>query len=291
MSCHGKLRKPYLFWTSSSELCTWFILVLLTFVPNFQVHAEYGDDSARLKLIHIPKTGGSSIFYSFKEHGFIVDEKYYNWKYGGRENGFPKLECSEVDCPEEDCPSCSAWHCPPRVASSLSFTVFRNPFSRLLSEFYESNNRLLKKERVRMMRGDIRKRRICTCAFYKGWILESLRNARKSEHYNDCHFLPQFNFLRGASIVLRFEKLHDDFTRCIRSINGIENVTLNHISGHTGDAACKSQNLNICLTRSLRQKIQQYYKRDFEIYDRLVNSENTNCENPVGTSEALSTGG
>ena len=130
------------------KLCTWFILVLLTCVPNFQVQAEYGDDLARLKLIHIPKTGGSSIFSSFKEHGFIVDEKYYNWKYGGHENGFPKLECSEVDCPEEDCPSCSAWHCPPRVASTLSFTVFRNPFSRLLSEFYESNMKLLKIYRI-----------------------------------------------------------------------------------------------------------------------------------------------
>ena len=51
-----------------------------TFEPNLKVHAEYGDDKARLKLIHIPKTGGTSIFFSFKEHGFIVDEKYFNWK-------------------------------------------------------------------------------------------------------------------------------------------------------------------------------------------------------------------
>ena len=251
-----------------------------TFEPNLKVHAKYGDDKARLKLIHIPKTGGTSIFFSFKEHGFIVDEKYFNWKFGRHENGFPNLKCSEVDCPEEDCPSCSTWHCPPRVATTLSFTVFREPYSRLLSEFYEENKNLLKKERVSLMKSYISKRRICTCAFYKRWIRKSLKNVLKNKHYEDCHFLPQFNFLRGASIVLRFEKLYDDFRRCIRSINGFENVTLNHIEGHTGDEACKSQNLNICLTSdsSLRQKIQQYYERDFEIYDRLANIENTNCE-------------
>jgi len=79
--------------------------------------------------------------------------------------------------------------------------------------------------------------------------------------------------------MLRFERLEDDFTRCIKSIKGFENITLRHIQGHSGDEACKSQKLNTCLESdsSLRMLVWQFYKMDFKIYDQYANSESTDC--------------
>ena len=102
-----------------------FLIVLFLFLRSYRKKSEkFGQKSENLVFLHIPKNAGTTIEDIGKENG-------YNW---GR---FDKKNLKNIPFNQ----NCSYWHAPPKNLSkdyyniNPSFTVVRNPYDRIVSEY------------------------------------------------------------------------------------------------------------------------------------------------------------
>ena len=103
-----------------------------------------------------------------------------------------------------DC--CSSWHLPqslggPKLAteSSLTFCVTRDPVERALSQSRWVADR----------KGDTES---------QASVQRSLAALATTPLYQDCHWMPQIEYLRDCDYVLRFEHLAADFCRSVTGV-------------------------------------------------------------------------
>jgi len=114
--------------------------------------SETAEDSAkgkkRLELVHITKTGGSAIEKAGAKHGIVWGACHYM--------NIPKIGCFAPDIPNtpytdpnySSYASTSSWHAPPKLLKEYVnatiypygdadlFAVIRNPYDRVISEYY-----------------------------------------------------------------------------------------------------------------------------------------------------------
>lgn len=151
-------------------------------------------------FIHIPKTGGTSIEHAFKTRGMMRLEEsflYTPWSRFVKKNRSDRIRCSLQHLTFTELARIA-----PSVLSHMKgvFTVVRNPYDRILSEFYYLKKRLLVKERDCKLWG-----------LSPAWRARYLKNPNtfvrgvyalylQNPHILDNHFLPQVEFLRGLDI-------------------------------------------------------------------------------------------
>ena len=138
-------------------------------------------------LLHIPKTGGSTIEDTAKKYGYRwarwnnqLNKKYYSLK---------KIDGKNIL-------NCHAWHVPPYLTYNFSifnrkkqetlynqlnldtFCVVRNPYTRLISEYNFETACHPKREINQFLQKSIKR-------FY----------FNKQYNFQDCHFIPQYKYI------------------------------------------------------------------------------------------------
>lgn len=162
--------------------------------------SESDSTASGIFFIHIPKTGGTSIEHEFKTRGMLRLEEsflYTPWCRFVQKNRTDRIRCSLQHLTFTELA-----HIRPTVLSRMKglFTVVRNPYDRILSEFYYMKKRLLAKDRDCKLWG-----------LSPAWRTRYLKNPNTfvrgvyelylhNPHILDNHFLPQVDFLKGLDI-------------------------------------------------------------------------------------------
>ena len=173
---------------------------------------------------------------------------------------------------------CPLWHIPPHYfqlprfphnpyENAKLFAVVRNPFDRLISEFfYARHYGSLKNSTLTVNRLNawVRFFMIRAKEATKGDIANNITGNHKY-FLNAGHFIPQYDFVfdgdkRVIHHVLKFEQLHDDFHELMALYN--LNLTLpskkeNHVRNVTKTMSAKD------LTPDLIELIEEVYANDF----------------------------
>lgn len=198
-----------------------------------------------LAFIHITKTAGTSIEEWGKSKGVLWGHKNYHFL-----NTFEKKKFKGR----------SSWHIPPKYfyvnpyAGKKTFTVVRNPYTRLVSEFYcpwtgHTTNYYLKVEHSK--------------ANFNIWIqhLMNLDNAVSA--------LPQYHYL-PVDHVLKFETLQNDFSHFIRLYSHTNDENFCTLKKYNSSSN-KIFTVDDMSTETLLF-INKKYKKDFDLfnYDMLV---------------------
>lgn len=196
----------------------------------------------KFHFVHIPKTAGTTIEYIFLEHNYRVGRQNFPYK--------KKRYCKHNKT------NCSLWHVPAKHTAvnfnnHITFTVIRNPISRVISEYNWSKS-WSKKYR------DI-----------NNFILHELAGVN---YKGDCHLIPQYEYIHdsyGNKIpnILRQELLEQDFNAFIKKYDfKIKFKNKRYQTEHRANKTIGD------LTQSSIDILHKYYKKDFELYDSLCDS-------------------
>jgi hypothetical protein len=183
-----------------------------------------------LAFVHITKTGGSSIEEWGMAHG-------YRW--GIHDPGLRGKELAKNLRNKSGIPCTSKWHVPPRYfavnpyTGRRTFTVVRNPYTRLVSEFFCPFAGVREKRPTR--------------AFFNRWIRDLVRQD------NIVSGLPQAEYL-PVDHVLKFETLERDF----ENLCGGQLPHLNKATSHRFTVEH--------LDEETKRLVQQRYHRDFQLF-------------------------
>ena len=193
----------------------------------------------KLQLVHIPKTGGSTMELVASRHGL---------KWGGRRTDWPGGNCA-YGCPGSF-QACSPWHLPPAAfrehghdpyAGYDTFCVVRHPYSRLISEYtfmdavcsaeglnnavhamHKAINTSIGKLHSTFPHMKSHALKVSSQTQFGGVcgaVDARFHNGEcwRSPTHSDCHWLPQHLYAADCDHVLHVESLKDDFGEMMRS--------------------------------------------------------------------------
>ena len=233
-----------------------FIFVIIVYTIGFK-DTYTGPDDSKLLFIHIPKNAGSYVEKVFNENGIMLG------KYDDRLKVNP-------DKPLTEDVNCAFWHIPPKYNKNIdfskytSFVILRDPISRIVSEYNYNKkhitNRL--KQLFSINKEDI-----------NIWIDKTLTEPKDKNFENDCHLLPQTEYLTDAygntiSNILMMETLDDDLEKLLKD-NGY-NINLKKEKDNVSNHEITVDDL----TPKSIAKIKQYYKYDFDLINYVKLSRN-----------------
>lgn len=191
----------------------------------------------KLTFIHIPKTAGTSIENAAKKHGILWGRHDNNLKHRGGN---------------------SRWHTPQKL-SEPSFCVARNPYTKLISEFYHQHKL-----------NDYNSDKL------NKWIPSILDIVKTKPNKYDNHLIPQIDFCKYCSDVIRFEYLDDDFKLLLKTYELPDIQLQHHFGGHKQDTKRKNKShvkLSINdISYENKKLIKSFYSEDFKLYNRLHDS-------------------
>ena len=189
----------------------------------------------RLEFVHIPKTGGTVIESEAARHNITWSICHF-----GIPQNVLRISLNETDCPDGSLKhwwpgtkkyhACPWWHVPPQYfelhevnpyAGADLFGVVRNPYDRLISEYFYMGTYVARRKAEdvndvenlnkwvetsmrdiigKVKRGDISRNRTGNGAYFR----------------SAGHFIPQYDYVfehrrRIIKHVLRFENLTDEF--------------------------------------------------------------------------------
>ena len=189
-------------------------------------------DDYNLLFVHIPKTGGYSIEKKFgiektENNCFSYTEEKYN---------------NIIFAPQHFTPDLIEKYYPKRYKHSLKFTIVRNPYSKLISEF-----------------------------FYRKWTWSpgNFHDFITKIPYGICdHNLPQKRYFGNNILynhVLKFENLKEDFANMSRDYGFSPDLP------HENKSSVKTNDYISEINRETLDLINDYYKEDFEFlkYEKI----------------------
>uniref|UniRef100_A0A7S2X9Z7 Uncharacterized protein n=1 Tax=Lotharella oceanica TaxID=641309 RepID=A0A7S2X9Z7_9EUKA len=216
------------------------LIAMRSTVQHVEPHHPQLVKGVTLKFIHIPKTAGTT----------IEDAGYKKGLMWGR---FDKSQTIRFQ-PS----SCINWHKVPRARSNeiRTFCIMRKPWNRIMSEVrYEL-----------VLEG-----RTCCGNPELNWRLDYC--SRNGQHF-DCHWVPQYRYLKHCDHILRFEHLDKDFKELMGHYN--LPVRLNLTRDHSmNDRAVLSEDCHLNETRLSafgRKRASTFYKADFMLYKFLTDN-------------------
>lgn len=195
----------------------------------------------QLVFVHIPKTAGTAIEDEAAKHGILWGWRLY----------------------KENMNRNSWWHNPdhdykngiPSFNSlSKKFTVVRNPYDRIVSEYNynEFNPSCINDPRV-----------------LNEWVKYKLKQVNSTPDMDDNHFVPQWRYVfdkngnRKVNHVIKYENLKPEFDSLMKKYNLPMRLPIKKNS----TARKKCTNLTAKdLDMVSRRMIQEYYRKDFELF-------------------------
>jgi hypothetical protein len=263
--------------------------------------------NATLQLIHIPKTGGTTLEEVAFAHGIGWGAYKKEWNMAGKRpppNALGK---------EGTWQPCSPWHIPPAffrargesggigAGSQQTFCVVRDPIERAISQFtfqiehrnspnqmpstslsstMECHADALNAHIHQVLGGAAKPLARLEKAFpLVSADLANTRTCTECAAVADCHWLPQWLYVEGTcDYVLRFEHLADDFAALLRRFDTFVNDTSLASAVARADAALASTCNDLTradLDAESRALLARVYAKDFEHfnYSRVARSE------------------
>lgn len=209
--------------------------------PRLQKNLSfYNDSTPNLAFVHITKTAGTSI---------------ENW---GEKNGF-MWSCKNKDfldsCVREKYTNVASWHVPPKYFvtnpyhNKRTFMVVRNPYTRLISEFY------------------------CPWTGHKTNHYLQTTHSKENLNYWIQHLMLQSDVVSGmpqaayfpVDHILKFENIQKDFTRFILTYGGLDIREEDTILPKTNISPDKVFTVND-LSKETIQQINRKYEKDFVLF-------------------------
>jgi len=206
-------------------------------------------NGVNIYYIHIPKTGGSSIMNWFYNIIDLSDEcegdiRFYNPQIPLFLNITPQhfryidislfLNFRDVD---------------------HIFSIVRNPYSRIISEYYYSTQHIHLKFRKR--------------PDFNQWVQKQLTQFKKNYFHSDGHYIPQADFTEDNVKIFRYEdgfQLIENEIRSWLNLNSLSDYHIPHINKSTEK---NIESLNIASTT--KNLIQDIYRIDFDKFNYSVN--------------------
>ena len=188
----------------------------------------------KLKFIHIPKTGGTSIENAAKNNNLL-------W---GR-----------FDTSLKSYKNISAWHCPQKIPH-YCFCVIRNPFDRIISQFYHDNKN-----------NDYNKKKL------NNYIKVKISQFKNNKNINDNHFLHQYKFYEKCDIIISFDNLENNVNKLMKMFK-LHPLILDKLPGGV-EQQKKRRNAqinrltNLDINNKNKTLIKEIYKLDFELYNNI----------------------
>lgn len=247
-------------------------------------HAQDARGLHALEFVHIPKTGGTSIEIAASRVGIA-------WgicKFTKFRSGQPQCDHlrpfrhqiqlqrnSEWECRTPASP----WHCPPskfaagnKFARVRTFAVVRDPYERMISEYYY----FFKSQGKRNYRNVVTGKRDFTGdlndpRFMNRWIDMAVQAAAAQGHCYNGHCVPFYDFVyapdgtRVVSHVLKMESLREEFEALMDRYQ--MPVALEQHNVRKGNSTLGVRDLSA----DTIAKINEWSRRDFEVfgYDML----------------------
>jgi len=185
----------------------------------------------KFKFIHIPKTGGSSI-----ENIFDLFHEENLW--------VPRFTHKIQEChfAPQHFPHALINHFKPECVDYFSFAVVRNPFNRIISEYFYINKSFEGKP-INNFNEDQ----------FNTWLDTNLIK------FDIDHKLPQSSFLDvPVDMVLKLENIDEDF----KKLNEV--LGTNFKMDHTNKSTVNKNKIVESLSKDTKGKIYNIFKKDFE---------------------------
>eukprot|EP00978_Attheya_sp_CCMP212_P035953 scaffold159522_cov49-Attheya_sp.AAC.1 len=249
-------------------------------------------NKARLEFLHIPKTGGTSIEVAAGQKGIPWGACHFN---GVHESGrrrwsiCPHLNITDTASWPDRLSMAGLWHYPLQFLEKFNwnlpsdpydnnngaskcdtsevhyFVVMRNPYDRMVSEFYHRCE-----SETKNCRGNKNNPK-----FMNRFMVKKLNVAMNDDYFHDGgHFIPQHDFVfhaNGTKLVhhiLRFENLNGDFDALM------EEYSLNISLKEQGRMRITTE-ANLTASDFLpktRKIIEEYYAEDFVLGNYTIMS-------------------
>lgn len=227
------------------------LLILITY---FLTTTSPTSKKRKLEFIHIPKNAGTTIEYLGKKHN--IPWGRFNMTLNSIDNNI-----------------CSFWHIPPKhlkagtsvYDKSPTFCVIRDPFDRIVSAYVY----LHRFNPSRLNATDMNE-----------WLQLHLPRISKSVE-NDCHFLPQHEFIfrddasPTCEHILNFHELDSQFNSLMQKYSLDVDITTVPKKNTMGTTSLTSKDLD-SKSRSL---IRSIYTKDLKLINSISKKKCTRINN------------
>jgi hypothetical protein len=183
-------------------------------------------ESRIVLFVHIPKTGGTSVEKMLKDAGGIEALRYSEPVAG-------------LPCTPQHFHADIITRLLPEKFCDLAFTIVRNPYDRLVSEF---------KMRVLEARRDLA---------FDAWVERAFGRYSRNPFANDNHIRPQSEFLLDRVEVFRFED-----QPLLRIAERLATLDIPPVSDHPWER--RSAATMLTLSPATAARIREFYAVDFE---------------------------
>lgn len=213
-----------------------------------------------LNFLHIPKVAGTTVEVTGKEDSNNIEwgkyDKVLTCKHPFKHQ--PPQNENQTDCLLADGESCPLWHTPPSADAVLAasyagcdtFCIVRHPVDRMFSEFrWQANIMGLP----------------CDVDSFRKWIKENLQTKKSKPFTQDCHFVPQFDYVFSQDHRVQYCKHIIDFDNMEAEFNALMRrydipITLRSRE-NAPDIPCEFQ-----IPSHLRNRITNAYRADCKAF-------------------------
>ena len=138
-----------------------------------------------------------------------------------------------------------------KKVEGFCFCVIRNPYDRLISQFYHQNSK-----------------RITKPADLNRFIKKIFPIIRKNINYKDNHFLKQYKFYKLCDIAISFDNLQDNINK-LKDMFNLPTLKLGkkRVAGEFIKDFKKMTKDDI--NDENKKLIDDFYRKDFELYDKV----------------------
>lgn len=186
-------------------------------------------NNKKILFIHIPKTGGTSIENWLSNFG---EMQFY-------QPGFPTfMKCTPQHLTVNDINVLFGEDC-----FDLTFAVVRNPYERLISEYFFRTENQNKKFKRRVNFSD--------------WLMLHLNKSKANKHHFDNHLRPQTDFVDEEMQIFKLEDGLDDVVKFLKKALKIKSTK--KIPQLNKSKAKKE----LVWSVEVRNAVNQFYKNDF----------------------------
>ena len=214
---------------------------------NKKCNLSYLLNTIKLKFIHIPKTGGTSIENAAKKNNLL-------W--------------GKFDTSLKSSKNNKAWHCPQKIPH-YCFCVIRNPFDRFISQFYHENE--IK---------DYNKEKL------NNFIEVKIPQIQNNMNIDGNHFLPQYKFYKKCDIMISFDNLQNNLNKLMKMFH-LRPLILDKLPGGKRQQRKRNKIqinrlIHLDINEKNRSLIKEIYNLDFKLYNNIKKlgifiKDNENC--------------